>query len=293
MDQPAYLIVNADDYGYFPCVSRGILAAARQGAVTATGVMANAPSLDQQLDWLKSCPDLDTGVHLNLTWGTPVSRAMRDRLRRSGGRFMSKERMCSAILRRVVTIAEVGAEWQSQIEKCLAAGLKPTFLNSHEHIHMLPPLFSLIHDLAARYGIAHVRYPVGEVPRRWTIGAVARNLIIHCLGRLCRSRRRGTGIPCLGVGESGRLSLDYLRRIVPALEGGRVYEMMCHPGYYAAEEITDRRLLSYHAWEEELAVLTSEETADLLARHGVRRVSYRELPLLDGRLGASGAKAPT
>src|SRR5690606_33572836 len=188
LDQPAYLIVNADDYGYFPCVSRGILAPARQRAVTATGVMANAPSLDQQLDWLKSCPDLDTGVHLNLTWGTPLSRVMRDRLRRSGGRFMSKERMCSAILRHVVTIAEVGAEWQSQIEKCLAAGLRPSFLNSHEHIHMLPPLFSLIHDLAAKYGIAHVRYPVGEVPRRWTIGAVARNLIIHCLARLCRSR---------------------------------------------------------------------------------------------------------
>ena len=34
----SYLIVNADDYGYHDCVSKGILSAARQGIVTATGI---------------------------------------------------------------------------------------------------------------------------------------------------------------------------------------------------------------------------------------------------------------
>ena len=37
---PVYLIVNADDYGYFSCVSRGILDAVCDGIVTATGVLA-------------------------------------------------------------------------------------------------------------------------------------------------------------------------------------------------------------------------------------------------------------
>src|SRR5438067_2291957 len=48
---PAYLIVNADDYGYFPCVSRGIADAARQGAVTATGILANRSDLQEQMEW--------------------------------------------------------------------------------------------------------------------------------------------------------------------------------------------------------------------------------------------------
>jgi predicted glycoside hydrolase/deacetylase ChbG (UPF0249 family) len=291
--EPAYLIVNADDYGYFACVSRGILAAAREGVVRATGVLANARFLEQQLGWLASCPSLDTGVHLNLTSGTPISPRMRRRLDAWSGQFIKKGRMCSALLRGLVTVADVKVEWQSQIEQCLAHGLRPRFLNSHEHVHMLPPLFSLIHELAAQYGIAHVRYPLAEMPQRWTASAVARNLIIHSLGWLNRRRRGATAIPCLGVGDSGRLSFDYLRRLVSVVERGRIYELMCHPGYYAPEEIQDRRLLSYHDWEAELRVLTSEATFALFARHEIRLIGYRELAAAQGPISVhSGERHP-
>ena len=42
--QPSFLIVNADDYGYFPGISRGIIDAHKDGVVTATGVLANGTS---------------------------------------------------------------------------------------------------------------------------------------------------------------------------------------------------------------------------------------------------------
>lgn len=292
MAEPTYLIVNADDYGYFPCVSRGILTAAREGAVTATGVLPNAPCLDRQLGWLKSCPDLDTGVHLNLTSGTPVSDAMRRRLRPWSGQFVKKERMFAALLRGLVTLADVRVEWQSQIEQCLTHGLRPRFLNSHEHMHMWPPLFALIQELAAQYAIAHVRHAVGEIPRRWSAGAVARNGVIHGLAWLNRRRRTATTIPCLGVGESGRLSFAYLQRLVTILECGRVYELMCHPGYDDPDQIKDRRLRSYHDWEQELSVLTDKATLALFARHGVRLVGYRQLSTSEGRLSVNSAECP-
>lgn len=47
---PVRLIINADDYGYFTCVNRGILAAAKAGAITATGVLANSPGMPEQLE---------------------------------------------------------------------------------------------------------------------------------------------------------------------------------------------------------------------------------------------------
>ncbi|MSP28138.1 MAG: ChbG/HpnK family deacetylase [Methylococcales bacterium] len=53
------LIIHADDYGYFPCVSRGILEAAQSGSLTATGILANNPDLKTQLAWLDSAPQLD------------------------------------------------------------------------------------------------------------------------------------------------------------------------------------------------------------------------------------------
>jgi predicted glycoside hydrolase/deacetylase ChbG (UPF0249 family) len=278
--EPVYLIVNADDYGYFPCVSRGILAAARQGAVTATGILANAPSLDQQLGWLRSAPNLDVGVHLNLTHGTPITDSMRGRLRRWGGQFVRKERMAAALLSGEITVADVRAEWQGQIETCLAHRLRPRFLNSHEHVHMLPPLFRLIHELARQYAIEHVRYPSGEIPHRCTAGAVVRNLTIGALGWINQRHRCHDPMPCLGVGASGRLSFDYLQRLMARLKPGRIYELMCHPGFYDAAEIGDSRLRSYHDWEQELAVLTSDDTHGLFADRSVRCVGYRDFSIL-------------
>jgi chitin disaccharide deacetylase len=279
MDHPIYLIVNADDYGYFPCVSRGILAAARTGVVTATGVFANSPYLEQHVSWLRFSPDLDLGVHLCLTSGTPISNVMKRRLRWFGGRFPRKELMSGALLTAAVTIADVREEWERQIETCLARGLRLMFVNSHEHIHMWPSLYPLIHELARDYAIQHVRSPHGEVPRQQTARALSRNLIINVLRRLNGRRASIGGIPCLGVGESGNLSFDYLQHLVGKLGRGGIYELMCHPGYFEPDEVKDHSLRRYHNWEGELKVLTSEATAELFANHGVRPIGYRELPI--------------
>lgn len=64
-----YLIVNADDYGYFSCVTEGILDGAREGVITASGIMANSPALDKHLGFFAEIETLDAGVHLNLSRG--------------------------------------------------------------------------------------------------------------------------------------------------------------------------------------------------------------------------------
>ncbi len=50
------MIVNADDFGYFDNVCRGILEAAEKGVVTATGVMANGPALPRWIERLRATP---------------------------------------------------------------------------------------------------------------------------------------------------------------------------------------------------------------------------------------------
>jgi predicted glycoside hydrolase/deacetylase ChbG (UPF0249 family) len=227
---PTRLIVNADDYGYFHCVSRGILDAARQGIVTATGVLATSPSLNQHLGWLRSCPNVDSGVHLNLTSGWPISTAMKRRLRWSGGQFPRKGVLVALLLTAAVTRSDIREEWRCQIDRCLALGLNVMFLNSHEHVHMIPPLFSLIHELAKDYAIEHVRFPVGEIWRRRPPSVVSRGVIINALALCNRWYRVDSTIPCLGVADSGRLSIGYLRQLLPTLRSGHVYELMCHPG---------------------------------------------------------------
>jgi chitin disaccharide deacetylase len=273
----ALLIVNADDYGYFDAVSRGILDAHARGIVTATGILATGEAFDAQVTRLADYPDLDLGVHLNLTYGVPLSDAMRTALKPQGGYFPGKFSMVAAILRGGVSHDAVESEWRAQIERCLAKGLSLRFLNSHEHIHMLPPLYRLTLTLARHYGIPHVRFTQSERLRTWSMGSALRGGIMAGLALLNGPSRTLPAMAFLGLAESGRLGSDYMRWTQPALRPGRVHELMCHPGYGAHGETRDPRLLEYHDWDGERVLMTHPDTRALLARHGIRLVGYRHI----------------
>jgi hypothetical protein len=284
-DSPGvYLIVNADDYGYFRCVSEGILKAASLGIVTATGVLANAPDFRDHAARLRECETLDVGVHLNVTDGTPLTPELRGLLTESAGRFPGKFRMATALMRGAVKPDHVKREWKAQIDRCLGAGLPLQFLNSHEHLHMLPSLFEVIEELAADYGIGHIRFPRGRFDSLSSGGSVFRSVVLGALETMNRRRDDATRARFLGLEASGRLDISYFERTLPALRRGEVYELMCHPGECDPAEITDARLRRYHDWDGELRALTSPELRDLLRRHSVRLIGYRHLEIRDARL---------
>lgn len=272
----AYLIINADDFAYFRGVSLGILDCIDAGTVTATGVFANSPLLDEHARWLARTT-ADVGVHLNLTDRAPLSARMSRALGRSGGRFPGKFAIARAVLAGRIGIELVREEWRAQIERCLAAGLTLRFLNSHEHIHMLPSLYRLALELAAEYRITHVRHAAPEWPRQWSASAVLRDGIMAVLSQV--DRRPGHApAPCfLGMAESGRLTGEYLRQTLPRLKPGGIYELMCHPGRLDRTEVGDARLLGYHDWEAERRTLTDPTLLEVLVDNGVRLVAYRQL----------------
>jgi predicted glycoside hydrolase/deacetylase ChbG (UPF0249 family) len=282
--QGAYLIVNADDYGYFRCVSRGILKAVTHGIVTATGVFANAIQFAEDAAELRDCDGVDVGVHLNLTEGVPLTIELRNSLSRWSGRFPGKLSIARAILSGAVKTKDVSDEWRAQIDRCLDNGLRVRFLNSHEHMHMLPPLFQVTKMLAKDYDIAHIRFPTSRLGARSSNGSLFRGTVIKVLETINRRHADASTAQFLGLETSGKLDLPHLERILSRLAAGEVYELMCHPGEFDAQEVTDVRLRRYHDWEGELGTLTSPGARDLLQRHGIRLVGYRHLDVKDNRL---------
>jgi hypothetical protein len=270
--KPIHLIVNADDYGYFYSVSQGILQAARQGAITATGILANGPDLPQQIAWLAECPQLDLGIHLNLTSRQPLTTALAKKL--ANGQFSSVFAMAGKIATGSIKLAVIRAEWCTQIETILRCGIKPCFLNSHEHIHMLPGLFQLTQELAAEYQIPHVRLTRTAGLPSFKFAPMLRTILLHTLERI-HQKNTATNTPWfIGLNGSGQLNLAYLRTLFSKLQPGKTYELMCHPGLFNATEITDPRLLAYHAWENELALLTSPQLKSLYDEFGIHLVKY-------------------
>ena len=280
----SYLIVNADDYGYFNCVSKGILNSARHGIVTATGIFANSTHFDEHVGWLGDNTALDLGVHLNITDQAPLSINMRNRLSRWEGCFPGKYTIVRALLSGTITTEDVKSEWRAQIERCLDKGVEIRFLNSHEHIHMLPSLFPVLQELAEEYGIPHIRFPTSEPLQSLSGGAIVRDMLMKTMGIFNQYRLINPVARFLGMGETGKLSTEYMKRRLPKLKRGHVYELMCHPGYYDAGEISDSRLLNYHDWKREFDTLTNPTVRDTLDQNRIRLIGYRHLKIQDGRL---------
>lgn len=276
-EQGIDLIVSADDFGYFRCVSAGIVHAHRHGIVTATAVLANSPRLQEDVQLLQSCPDLDVGVHLNLTTGRPLSPQLQAVCRSNEGRFPSKFGVLAWFLSGRLREADVEAEWRMQIQACLDAGLALRFLNSHEHVHMFPQALPALNRLAAEFAIPHVRLPVPDRISVWPPGALIRDASLALLSRQRSAAEVGAAPRFLGLEQSGKLTAASIQRWLERIPPGTTCELMCHPGFHDVKEVTDPRIREYHDWEGEVRALTDGALRDFIQNKGIRLISYRDL----------------
>jgi predicted glycoside hydrolase/deacetylase ChbG (UPF0249 family) len=271
------VVINADDYGYYNSVSAGIRDAISTGCVTATGIMANGDCLDRQLQALLLVEDVDVGIHLNLTYGCPMSPEMSKALSCWGGRFPGVLKMARAVATGRIDPEIVKNELIEQIESCKRKGIDILFVNSHEHIHMLPVIYKMTTLLAREYGIPFVRHTSAEWVGIPGAGAIARNMVIQTLGLMNTRQRTDADIRLIGLSQSGKINYSYLRKVFSALRLGNNYELMCHPGYFDPAEIRDQRLANYHNWETEFNLLTSNQMRDLCIEFNIDVVRYRDI----------------
>lgn len=267
------LIVNADDLGLAPGVTRGILKLARLGTVTSASALSNLPG---SVDALRAAAayGLDVGVHLTLSTGAPLTPP-RDvpGLVGPDGRFLSAGVVTRRLMRGRAHVDVVAREWSAQIERALDQGLRPSHLDSHCHLHAYPPLYRLTVLLAHRYGIRGVR-------RAYT-GFIYQTPLLSSMRPRLRpwfaSGRRAPAQPeyfsvltAMKPGRTARPLQAWLR----ALPRG-VTELVCHPGY-VDDELRSIDPLTVSR-ERELLLLSRPFFRETLQCEGIQLISWREL----------------
>src|SRR5215208_1381480 len=110
------LIINSDDYGRTPEISRGIREAHLRGVVTSTTCMMNIPTTAADITVaLQETPKLGMGVHLVLTMGKPIlPPAAVSSITDKNGNFFKYDPLIEHLPS--LNMAEIKAEWHSQIE---------------------------------------------------------------------------------------------------------------------------------------------------------------------------------
>jgi predicted glycoside hydrolase/deacetylase ChbG (UPF0249 family) len=284
------LIVNADDLGWTDGVNRGIVEAFHHGIVTSTSLLANGTAFAGGVEAARSAPGLGVGVHLNLSDGPPVAdRETVASLVNNHGEFTGgPESLLLRRARRGLLLSEVENEWDAQIQKVRAAGIAPTHLDGHKHVHMLPGLFEIALRLAKRHDIGAIRVSLETSSLRTALssgsrqnagvimkqGVQARGLKL--LARDAREQAQSTGISTAdyfcGIAQTGELTREGVAQFVKSLPDGTT-ELMCHPGYAdAALQETPTRLQDSR--QTELGIFTDTGIRNLVASLGIRLIDY-------------------
>lgn len=140
------LIINADDFGLTPGVNLGIIESHTQGILTSTTLMANMVGFEHAVQLAKEHPTLGVGVHLVLTAGRPLTECTS--LVNDEGDFL-KLPFYETVFN--IEFDELYLEWKAQIDKVINAGIIPTHLDSHHHIHTVKGIADIFIRLAREY----------------------------------------------------------------------------------------------------------------------------------------------
>ncbi|MGI8938952.1 MAG: ChbG/HpnK family deacetylase [Iamia sp.] len=268
------LIVNADDFGLTQATSRAIEHAHRSGIATSTSVLAVAPAATASLRALDA-PDLDVGVHLALVGEDPplLSAAEVPSLVDRSGRLASSWRVLLGRAPRMDP-AEIEREMRAQVDLVRRAGFRPTHLDPHQHVHLLPRIAEAVVRVAVAEDIEWVRIPEPRQggPRSWALDRLARRLRSEVAASGRRAPDRFAGIE-----DAGHLDPASLRRRLQDLAAGSptVVEVNVHPG--PANDPDRIRYRWGYGWADELAALVDPATADACHAAGLRLGRRRDM----------------
>ena len=66
MEEKKQLIINADDFGISNSANQAVFAAFKNGVLTSTSIMANAPAFENAINMIPELKGISIGVHLNI-----------------------------------------------------------------------------------------------------------------------------------------------------------------------------------------------------------------------------------
>ncbi len=219
----ARLIVNADDGGLAASTDAAILRCAREGIVGCASVVVSGTSAATFVRDAASI-GIDLGLHLNLTEGRSLTGGPA-LLTDDDGSFKGPKQAVWAWGATTDTpppglVEEIRAQWQRLCE----LGARPTHVNGHNHVHVLPPVLHALRE-ALEDETVYVRMPheahAGHVPP-FPLEA----LCARARDRLPGRWRATDGF--VGYGFCHAPSVETLLDSLPEPRG--TTELMVHPG---------------------------------------------------------------
>ena len=252
----------------------------RDGIVTSASLLVTGSAFEDAVALARQNQELDVGLHLALVeeravLGPDVLPTLVDetgRLPRTSGEFIRR-----AILGGINWL-EVEREIAAQIALFRETGLRLSHLDSHQHLHIFPPVFQIVRRLARWVENVWIRNPAGPWRKspdtamgRW-LQRLGLNLTCLAARGLHDGSQPQMPDGLYGFEVGGCLTRRALEQMVRKIPDG-LYELVCHPGEDDADTRTQYSHWGYR-WAEELETLTAPETQVALKKQGIALTSF-------------------
>jgi predicted glycoside hydrolase/deacetylase ChbG (UPF0249 family) len=249
--------VNADDAGLHPDIDRGIRDGVDAGAVSGVSVVPSGSAPDWPLYRQWQAQGVGVGLHatlmgerwLTIGWLIPGWRALARRL---------------ALGRRKMRAA-VRVELAAQLARCRDEGIRPIRLDAHQHAHLMPGVWPECLRLVRDGAVPRVRVPRAASPASRRRGPAG--WLLEFLARW-RARQTEPGRPCVGLGRSGRNTLESVAAELRAADG-RDVELVVHPGFTTAAVLARYAGWGYD-WSGERTLVVGPEFRAMVEATGYR-----------------------
>jgi predicted glycoside hydrolase/deacetylase ChbG (UPF0249 family) len=262
------LIINADDYGLDLPANEAILALAADGAITSTTILANMAG-DRELAALREVSGISRGLHLNLLEGTPLSPASEvPSLLNSDGAFHPQKELLLRSLTGRISALDLEREVGAQVERLRQAGIEPSHVDSHKHVHQYPGIGPMILKILRRLGVKKVRNC--RVSDRGSLKMLVVGLFSLITSRGLRPFTTPDVLLSGFSAEAGAGLEGFCRDMERAAAGNRVLEFMTHPATSNSDVIYLDRAAEYRFW-------AGGEWREWLQRQGIGLITYDQL----------------
>ena len=276
------IIVNADDFGRHELINRAVERAFNSGCLKSATLMAGGAAFDDAIKLAKKISGLGVGIHFTLANGNPIlpPNEIPSLVTEEGIFHADYVKFLKRYLSGKISLDEVRSELAAQLEKISRAGLMPTHVDSHQHLHHVPGIVEIVLDLAAALGIKAMRVAntklfdgeldsIGKFVGRLGLGSLAKFATHAAHKRNFTTPEHFAGIV---AGES--ISENFMLKLIENLRDGTT-EVMLHPG-------TDNKILQdfcewNHNFEKELAAVTSPRVMNLLAEKNISAINFADL----------------
>lgn len=273
------IIINADDFGRHELINLAVERAFNTGCLKSATLMAGGIAFNDAVKLAQRLSGLGVGIHFTLANGNPVlpPKEIPSLVTEEGIFHADYITFLKRYLSGKISLAEVRSELAAQLDKVRRAGLTPTHVDSHQHLHHVPGIVEIVLDLAEAAGIKSMRVAttkifdgeldsIGKFVGRLGLGSLAK-FAAHA----AHKKHFATPEHFAGIVAGESVSESFMLKLIDNLQDGTT-EVMLHPG---TDNETLRGFCQWnHDFEEELAAVTSPKVLDALADKNISVINF-------------------